>query len=205
MRLKNFRAKGELDSSAEAAKISSAKHRANPRICAAEKNKITRELRQHVAVLPAAGMDCDEIADAVGCSERMLRTYFCRLTRCRGERGRGNRRPRQEGTSHQAGDRGNRAIPIFMRWRCDLSQNLYAGLIFIRSARRSRLHPFDVDLLIADNRGGSIEPTRRRGSLSREFEQHQRAGGAQHESHQFGLPRCTGLLKDMLQMRFDRL
>jgi hypothetical protein len=41
-----------------------------------KKLKVTNELREKVAVLRAAGMERDEIADAVGCSERTLRTYF---------------------------------------------------------------------------------------------------------------------------------
>jgi DNA-binding CsgD family transcriptional regulator len=41
-----------------------------------KKLKVTNDLREHVAVLRAGGMERDEIADAIGCSERTLRTYF---------------------------------------------------------------------------------------------------------------------------------
>ncbi|WP_088348954.1 MULTISPECIES: hypothetical protein [Rhodomicrobium] len=41
-----------------------------------KKLKVTNELRDRVAVLRAGGMERDEIADAIGCSERTLRTYF---------------------------------------------------------------------------------------------------------------------------------
>ena len=40
------------------------------------KPRINNELRDRVAMLSAAGMDRQAIADAVGCSERTLRTYF---------------------------------------------------------------------------------------------------------------------------------
>jgi hypothetical protein len=33
-------------------------------------------LRERVAVLRAGGMDREEIADAIGCCEKALRTYF---------------------------------------------------------------------------------------------------------------------------------
>jgi DNA-binding CsgD family transcriptional regulator len=41
-----------------------------------KKLKVTNDLRSRVAVLRAGGMERDEIADAIGCSERTLRTYF---------------------------------------------------------------------------------------------------------------------------------
>lgn len=41
-----------------------------------KKLRVTNELRDRVAVLRAAGMEREEIADAIGCSERTLRTYF---------------------------------------------------------------------------------------------------------------------------------
>ncbi len=41
-----------------------------------KKLKVTKDLRERVAVLRAGGMEREEIADAIGCSERTLRTYF---------------------------------------------------------------------------------------------------------------------------------
>jgi hypothetical protein len=41
-----------------------------------KKLKVSNELRDKVSILRAAGMEREEIADAVGCSERTLRTYF---------------------------------------------------------------------------------------------------------------------------------
>jgi hypothetical protein len=41
-----------------------------------KKLKVTNELKEHVAVLRAGGMERDEIADAIGCCEKTLRTYF---------------------------------------------------------------------------------------------------------------------------------
>jgi hypothetical protein len=41
-----------------------------------KKPRINNELRDRVATLSGAGMDRQAIADAVGCSERTLRTYF---------------------------------------------------------------------------------------------------------------------------------
>jgi hypothetical protein len=41
-----------------------------------KKLKVSNELREKVAVLRAGGMEREEIADAIGCSERTLRTYF---------------------------------------------------------------------------------------------------------------------------------
>ena len=41
-----------------------------------KKPKLTKELYDRVAILAAAGMDREAIADAIGCSERTLRTYF---------------------------------------------------------------------------------------------------------------------------------
>jgi hypothetical protein len=41
-----------------------------------KKLKVTNELRERVAVLRAGGMDREEIADAIGCCEKTLRTYF---------------------------------------------------------------------------------------------------------------------------------
>jgi hypothetical protein len=40
------------------------------------KLRITNELRDRIATLSAAGMDREAIAEAIGCSERTLRTYF---------------------------------------------------------------------------------------------------------------------------------
>jgi hypothetical protein len=42
----------------------------------AKKFNVTKVLRDRVAVLRSGGMERDEIADAIGCSERTLRTYF---------------------------------------------------------------------------------------------------------------------------------
>jgi hypothetical protein len=41
-----------------------------------KKLKVTNELRERVAVLRAGGMEREEIADAIGCCEKTLRTYF---------------------------------------------------------------------------------------------------------------------------------
>jgi DNA-binding CsgD family transcriptional regulator len=41
-----------------------------------KKLKVTNDLRSRVAELRGGGMERDEIADAIGCSERTLRTYF---------------------------------------------------------------------------------------------------------------------------------
>jgi hypothetical protein len=41
-----------------------------------KKLKVSKELRERVAILSAGGMDREDIADAIGCSERTLRTYF---------------------------------------------------------------------------------------------------------------------------------
>ena len=41
-----------------------------------KKLKVTNDLRDKVAVLRAGGMEREEIAAAIGCSERTLRTYF---------------------------------------------------------------------------------------------------------------------------------
>jgi hypothetical protein len=41
-----------------------------------KKLKVSNELRDKVSILRAAGMEREEIADAIGCSERTLRTYF---------------------------------------------------------------------------------------------------------------------------------
>jgi hypothetical protein len=41
-----------------------------------KKLKVSNELRERVAVLSAGGMDRIEIADAIGCCEKTLRTYF---------------------------------------------------------------------------------------------------------------------------------
>ena len=37
---------------------------------------ISNELRERVAVLRAGGMEREEIADAIGCCQKTLRTYF---------------------------------------------------------------------------------------------------------------------------------
>jgi hypothetical protein len=41
-----------------------------------KKLKLTNDLRDKVAVLRAAGMDRQDIADAIGCCKRTLETYF---------------------------------------------------------------------------------------------------------------------------------
>jgi hypothetical protein len=41
-----------------------------------KKLKVTNALREHVAVLRAGGLEREEIADAIGCCEKTLRTYF---------------------------------------------------------------------------------------------------------------------------------
>jgi hypothetical protein len=41
-----------------------------------KKLQLTNDLRDKVAVLRAAGMDRQEIADAIGCCKKTLETYF---------------------------------------------------------------------------------------------------------------------------------
>jgi hypothetical protein len=73
----NFETEAEIDAAGEAETDllgDPAREYRDPR--GRKKLKVSNELRDRVAVLRAAGMERDEIADAIGCSERTLRTYF---------------------------------------------------------------------------------------------------------------------------------